>query len=155
MTIAHYLIICSGRGNDEEIKSQTNSRNHLSQVGEITTTSSNNKKFVNWTIGKRHSMSVLSVRVNMKKSNLTHTHLSHKKFRRRELVTRVREFTIRWVQRLQKDVNCYRQNLTHKILYFPLCQFCQSGSLSTSSHGREKYTFLDTNTARRMGMFQS
>ena len=40
-------------------------------------------------------MSVLSVRVNMKKSNLTHTHLSHKKFSRRELVTQVREFTMR------------------------------------------------------------
>ena len=39
-------------------------------------------------------MSVLSVRVNMKKLNLTHTHLSNKKFSRLELVTQVREFTM-------------------------------------------------------------
>ena len=46
-------------------------------------------------------------------------------------------YLLRWVQRLQKDVNCCGKNLTHKILYFPLCQYCQSGSLSTSSHGQK------------------
>ena len=70
-TIPVSNFMCSGRGKDEEIKSQTH--NHLSQVRE---------------------MFVLSVRVNMKKSNLRHAHLSHKKFSTRELVTQVGEFTM-------------------------------------------------------------
>ena len=66
---------------EEEKMKKSQTYNHLSQVREITTT-------------RRILCLYCLVRVSMKKSNLTHTHLSHKKFSRCELVTQVREFTM-------------------------------------------------------------